>query len=91
MSHMGFPGSASGEESADRCKRYRRHSFNPWVGKIPWNREWQPTLVFLPGKFHGWRSLAGYCPWGHKGSDTTENTHTYTHTCLVPPDAKLVK
>jgi len=26
--------------------------FDPWVGKIPWRREWQPTPVFLPGKFH---------------------------------------
>ena len=34
--------------------------FNPWVGKIPWRREWQPTLVFLLGEFHGQRSLAGY-------------------------------
>ena len=46
--------------------------FNPWVGKIPWRREWQPTLVFLPGEFHGQRSLVGYSPWGHKQSDTTE-------------------
>ena len=28
--------------------------------------------VFLPGKSHGWRSLAGYSPWGHKESDTTD-------------------
>ena len=34
----------------------------PWVGKISWKREWQPTPVFLPGKFHGLRSLAGYNP-----------------------------
>ena len=27
----------------------RRHGFDPWVGKIPWRRKWQPTLVFLPG------------------------------------------
>ena len=41
------------------------------VGKIPW-RAWQLTPVFLPGEFHGQRSLAGYSPWGHKESDTTE-------------------
>ena len=35
------------------------------VRKIPWRREWQPTSVFLSGKFHGHRSLAGYSPWGH--------------------------
>ena len=37
-----------------------------------WRRKWQPTLEFLPGEFHGQRSLAGYSPWGHKESDTTE-------------------
>ena len=37
-----------------------------WVRKIPWRRKWQITLVFLPGKFHGQRSLPGYSPWGHK-------------------------
>ena len=41
------------------------------VGKIPW-RAWQLTPVFLPGEFHGQRSLAEYSPWGHKESDTTE-------------------
>ena len=34
--------------------------FNPWVGKIPWRREWLLTQVFLPGKFHEQRSLVGY-------------------------------
>ena len=36
-----------------------RGRFIPWVRKIPWRRKWQPTLVFLPGKSHGWRSLVG--------------------------------
>ena len=53
-----------------------RSRFDPWVGKIPWGREWQPTLVVLPGEFHEERSLVGYSPWGHKESDTTERlTH----------------
>ena len=39
-----------------------RHRFDPWVRKIPWRREWQPTLVFLPGKFNGQRNLVGYSP-----------------------------
>ena len=38
----------------------------PGVEKIPWRRKWQPTLVFLPWKSHGQRSLGGYNPWGHK-------------------------
>ena len=37
--------------------------FNPWVGKIPWRRAWQPTAVFLPGESHGQRSLMGYSLW----------------------------
>ena len=41
----------------------------------PWRRKWQPTPVFLPGKFHGQRSLVGYSPWGHKELDTTERLH----------------
>ena len=35
-------------------------------------KEWLPTPVFLPGEFHGWRSLAGYTPWGCKELDLTE-------------------
>ena len=64
----------SGKESA--CQ-YRNRRFDPWIAKIPWRRKWQPTPVFLPGKFHGQRSLVGYGPWGHRESDTTEHsTHT---------------
>ena len=48
--------------------------FNPWVGKIPWRREWQPTPVFWPGEFHELRSLVRYSPWGCKESDTTERS-----------------
>ena len=46
-----------------------RPGFDPWVGKTPWRREWQPTPVFLLGEFHGQRSLVGYSPRGHKQSD----------------------
>ena len=47
---LGFPG---GSDS----KKCRRPGFNPWVGQIPWRREWQPTPGFLPGAFHRQRSL----------------------------------
>ena len=40
----------------------------------PLDRKWQPASVFLPGKLHGQRSLAGYSPWGHRESDMTEHT-----------------
>ena len=54
------------------CLQCRRPRFDPWVGKIPWRRAWQPTPVFLPGKSHGQRSLAGYSSWGRKELDCTE-------------------
>ena len=46
-------------ESSCQC---RRCGFNPWAGKIPWRRKWQPTPVFLPGESQGQRSLAGDSP-----------------------------
>ena len=49
----GIPGAASGKELVCQCRRCKRWGFNPWVGKIPWRRAWQPTPVFLPGEFHG--------------------------------------
>ena len=61
--HTGLPWWHSGKESACQCIRF---VFNPWVGKIPWSRKWQPTPAFLPGKFYGQRSLASSSPWGQK-------------------------
>ena len=46
--------------------------FDPCVRNIPWRRKWQPTLVFLPGKSHGQRSLVGYSPGDCKESDMIE-------------------
>ena len=71
----GFPGGASGKEPACQGKRHKR-----WVWSLghedPWRWKCQPTPVFLPGKFHGQRSLVGYSPWGLKELDTTEQlTH----------------
>ena len=67
---IGFPGFNVKVSAA-----MRGPGFEPWVGKIPWRRKWKPTPVLLPGKSHGWRSLAGYRPWGCKESDTTEQLH----------------
>ena len=53
--------------------RIRKHGFNPWVGKIPWSRKWQPTLILLSGEFHGQRSLPVYSPRGHKELDMAEH------------------
>ena len=57
-------------------------SSNSKVGKFLWRREWQSTPVFLPGEFHGQKSLAGYSPWGGKESDTTERL-TYIHNIHI--------
>ena len=62
------------------CLQCRKPRFSPWVGNIPWRREWEPTPVFLPGEPHGQRNLAGFSPWGHKESDTTEQL-TLHYTC----------
>ena len=67
------------KEPACQCRRHKRCGFDPWVGKIPWRRAWQPTPVFLPAEFYEQRSLAGYGPWGCKESDMTEHTHTLHH------------
>ena len=50
----------------------------------PWRREWQPPPVFLPGESHGWRSLAGYSPWGREESDMTERLHTHILILRLP-------
>ena len=70
----------SSKESTCQCRRRR---FNPWVGKIPWRRKWQPMPVFLPGKSHGQRSLEGYSPRGYKQLDTTQRLNK-TSSCSGP-------
>ena len=70
-----YPASLAAQKVESACNTGdlgSRPGFNPWIGKIPWKRKWQPTPVFLPGKSHGWRSLAGYSAWGPKESDMTE-------------------
>ena len=49
----------------------------------PRRRKWQPTPVFLPGKFHGQRRLVGYSPWGRKEPDTTEHSHLSDNTLNI--------
>ena len=68
-----FPGGSDGKVSA--CNVGDQGSIT-WVRKISWRRKWQPTQVFLLGKFHGGRSLVGYSPWGCKESNMTEWLHS---------------
>ena len=82
----GVPRWCSGKESTCQCRKHKRYRVYLWIGKIPWSRRWQPTPIFLPGKFYGQRSLAGCSIWSCKELDTTEllstHTHTHTHTCI---------
>ena len=75
-SKFGLPGWLSGKESAHLCRRQRRCEFDPWVGKIPWRRKWQPAPIFLSGESHGHRGLVGCSLLDHKKLDATE------HTCM---------
>ena len=68
----GFPGSASGKETACQCKRHKRPRFDPWVRKIPWRSTWQPTPVFLPRESHWQRSLGGLQSMVLEESNKTE-------------------
>ena len=76
----------SGKESTSQC---RRHGSGSWVKKILWRRNGHPMPVFLPGKSHGQRSLAGHSQWGHKrvghnlGTKQQQTYHIITITIYV--------
>ena len=72
----GFSRWHSGKEPVCQCRRCKRHGFDPWVAKIPWKRNWQPTPAFLPGNPHGQRKLTDCSLGGHKELDTTERLST---------------
>ena len=73
---MGLPGGSDGKESACNADD---PGLIPGLGREdPWKRKWQLTLVFLPGKFHGQSSLAGYIPWGSQR--VRHDLVTYTTT-----------
>ena len=81
MGFWGFPGGSDGKESACSVGDL---GLIPGLRRSPGEGNDKP-LLFLPGKFHGQRTLADYSPQGHKESDTTEQlyflfyTHEYMH------------
>ena len=89
------PGSTGGKESICQCRRRKRHRFDYWVSKIPWNKKWKPIPVFLPRKFHGQKSLEVHgvgktqtqlnsCARARARAHARTHTHTHTHTqCLL--------
>ena len=79
---VGFPNGASGKEHACQCRRHKRHGFDPRIGKVPWRRKWQPTLVFLlenPTDRGAWRAMV------HRVAESQArlkqlSAHTHTHS-----------
>ena len=63
-------------EPSCQCRSCKRRRFDLWIGKIPWNRKWQPTPVFLPGESHAEEPGRLYSPWSRKKSDTIEHACT---------------
>ena len=84
MHVRGFPGK-DGKESA--CNAGDLGSI-PGSGRSSGRRTWQPTPVFLPGEFHGQRSLVGYSPWGHKESNMTEQLTCHFSAFQLTPCLK---
>ena len=78
--YVGFPGGTRGKESTCQWRRHKRCKFDPWTGKIPWRRKWQPTPVSLPGKSHdraAWRATV------HRFTKSqTQLKRLNTHTCI---------
>ena len=80
-----FPGGPVLKKPTCRGRRHKGPRFNPWIRKIPWRRRWPPTLVFLPGKLRGQRTLVGDNPWGHRELDMADHstdTSINVSTCL---------
>ena len=80
----GFAGATVERNPPDNAGDPRDIGQIPGSGTVPWRRKWQPTPVFLLGKFHGQRNLAGYSPWSHKESDRTELLSM--HACFFIKD-----
>ena len=93
MGKIMLPVGSSGNDPACQCRRHKRRGFDPWVGKIPWRRAWQPTIVFLHGESHGQRRLAGYSPQGYEEEDVIKHSpHAPTKDvwmCMRLRDAAL--
>ena len=79
---LGFPGGSVIRNSLVSAGDARDMCLIPESGRICWRRKWQPAPVFLPGKFHGQSSLAGYSTRGHKELDTTEHIDTNTQNTI---------
>ena len=88
---LGFPGGSEVKASACNAEDLGLiPGSDPWVGKTPWRRKWQPTPVLLPRESHGRRSLVGYSPQGRKEWDMTEWFH-FTSSHLEAHKATILQ
>ena len=78
----GFPSGSAAKEPTCQCRRCKTSGYDPWVGKIPWRRKWQPTPVFFCEKSQGQRSVVG-SQLGRKELDMTECTRTQHSTYML--------
>ena len=63
--------------------------FDPWVQKVPWRRKWQPAPVFLPGEYHGQRSLAGCIGLQSQTRLKQLSMHTHKHIVEIVKDRNV--
>ena len=70
---------------------YARCGFDPWIGKIPWSRKCQPAQAFLPGKFHGQRSLVDHSPWGQWDMAEWLSARTHPHKRRITHREKVMR
>ena len=82
LSYLGFPG---GSDSIEPACQLQETQVRPLGQEDPLDKEWLPNPVFLPGEFHGQRSLVGYSPWGPEELDTTEQLMCTFHFILELP------
>ena len=84
--HVGFPGGASGKESARQCRRHKRCGFDPWIRNIPWRRAWKPlqySCLENPMDRGAWWAMVQKVAKSQtqlKQLKTHAHTHIHTHT-----------
>ena len=86
LSNIRLPGGSDCRESACNAED---QGLIPGSGRFPWRRKWLSTPIFLPGEFHGQRSLVGYSPWNCRvRHDWATNTFSSIPIPLSPPDER---
>ena len=78
-----LPGVSLVTQVVKKLLQYGRPGLDPWVGKMPWRRVWQPIPVFLPGESPWTEEPGGLQSMGSQESDMTEQLNT-AHENICP-------